>query len=310
MRAQLIDTAEQVGKAGLGSAQEQISRQVTAQVEYVRRALAPLSVDQLSRELAWVLRSDSTDGAKLVATEIVREQAELRASREKRPVPNPAVAQRLLAQARRTLTDAQAGPDEVCPDPHVPEADSSERAAPAESVPPAKTDVPDEGGQTGIDDLIAAIQEEGEQTRKTLREEGEKTRETIEGAGRARGKVGLLLGLATLLISCASLYLQAQQPSPPPSRTPGESILKIQGPVAPPAAGPAAGGLRLGPPPRFRLIGDGVLAARPHYRRDSHTALEKKLGIAPMKALVGAFIDGARSRIVRVALAEGHKVQR
>lgn len=227
VRAQLIDAADRAGKAGLGSAQENVARQAATQVEYVRRAVAPLSVDQLTRELAWVLRSDSTVGAKLVATEIVREQAELRAVRGQRPAPNRAVAERLLAQARRTLDDAQAGSDDDPPPPPQP---------------------PSEGDQAGIDDLIAAIQEEGEQTRKTLREEGEKTRETIEGAGRSRGKIGLLLSLAGLLVSCATLYLQTQKAPPPPSRPAGESTLKIQGPVVPPPAGPLAGGLRLGPP--------------------------------------------------------------
>lgn len=237
VRAEIADAADQAAKAGLASARAQAARRAEAQAEYVRRAVAPLGVDQLARELAWVLRSDCTLGAKLVATDIVREQAELRARREKRPAPDVAVAQRLLVQARRTIADAQ--------------------DAPPENAPPPEPEAPSEGGSvTGIDDLIDAIQKEGEETRKTLREEGEKTRETIEGTAKATGKVSLLLGLGALLVSFASLYLQIQEPPPTSPRAPGQVTLESRGPAAPAPTGPPAGRQRLGPPLAIRPLED------------------------------------------------------
>lgn len=247
-RAQLSGAAKQASKAETGSADGQVARLVAAKARYVRRVLGPLSVDQLAGELAWVLRSDVSVGAKLVATEIVREQAELRAARGQGPAPNPAIGGRLLAQARRTLRDAEEGLEE--PRPRAPEAEARE-PAPAKAVPSPGTAGQGEEGEAGIEDLIAAIQKEGEQTRKTLREEGEKTRKTIEGSGRARGRASLLLGLATVLISFASLYLPTQESGPIPKRGAGESTLRIQGPAAPSAAGPTAGEPRLGPSLKF-----------------------------------------------------------
>lgn len=247
VRAQLAGAADRASQVGLRSAEMQTADRAAAQADYVRRAVAPLGVDQLTRELAWVLRSDSTLGAKLVATDIVREQAELRAGRESRRVADHAVAQRLLAQARRTLDDAQTGRGDVESRP-----DYLEQAAPGETMPPAGTDVPSEDGQVGIDDLIAAIQEEGEKTRETLREESKKTRDTIKGAAKSTWRTSLLLGLAALLVSLASFYLQAQGPSPTPRHASGAASFKAQGPVAPPAAGPPGGRLRLGPPAAIR----------------------------------------------------------
>lgn len=252
-RAELIDAAERAGKLGRGSAQRQNAHNVQAQVEYVRRAVAPLDVDQLSRELAWVLRSDATVGAKLVATEIVQEQAELRAARKKRLAPNHALAQRLLAQARRTLDDARAGREDLespRPNRNSAGADLFGQAAP-EGDSQTGDDAPAGDGHPGVDDLIAAIREEGERTRETLREEGKRTRETIEGAAKSKGRTNLLLGLGALLISLASLYLQVHEPPPPPRHAPKEpSSLRSQGPTAPPAAGPSSDRLRLGPPPK------------------------------------------------------------
>lgn len=210
-RVEIIRSIELASSSTPDSVVDAAIRRRAEQVAYIRRAVEPLSADKLTGQMAAMLTSDSSIGAKMVAMEVVREQVDLRRVRDEGLNGSIAAARQLVDEARATLSAAGMSPENLgwaLPD--IEDAENEPRRERQEEPPPR-----------GVEELIRAVREEGAKTQREVR----KTREAVQQAAKPlwRDNVALALIVAALLVALAGLYLQdSQSPSsvePPVERS-------------------------------------------------------------------------------------------
>jgi hypothetical protein len=193
-RAQIIRTLELASEKAARSAIDATTRRRANEVAYLRRAVEPLSADKLAGQMAAMLNSDNSIGAKMVAMEVMREQADLQRARDEGLDSSIAAARQLVDEARATLSTVGVSPEDLGWT--LPEIDQVKNESPDERQ--------EEPVPAGVEELIRAIREDGAETRRTIQETAQPG--WLE-------YTTLVLMVAVLLVSLAGLYLQASQSS-------------------------------------------------------------------------------------------------
>lgn len=191
-RAQIIRTLELASEKAVRSTIDVTAQRRANEVAYLRRAVEPLSADKLAGQMAAMLKSDNSIGAKMVAMEVIREQADLQRARDGGLGSSIATARQLVDEARATLSTVGVSPEDLGW--ALPEMGQVENGA--------RDERQEEPVAASVEDLIQAIREDGAETRKAI----QKTARPGWYEYTA-----LMLIVAALLVSLATLYLQASQ---------------------------------------------------------------------------------------------------